>query len=95
MGRACPLTGLLRQCYQEPSNEKAWRQAARLEWWEKEKRDRMLGDTRGRKTSQRRRCSAESPGKIVGVGRPLLALGRLGATREGTDGEDGEGLDRE
>ena len=54
-----------------------------------------IGDTRGRKTSQRRRCSAESPGKIVGVGRPLLALGRLGATREGTDGEDGEGLDRE
>ena len=40
MGRACPLTGLLRQSYQEPSNEKAWRQAARLEWWEKEKRDR-------------------------------------------------------
>ena len=49
-------------------------------------RDRMLGDTRGRKTSQRRRCSAESPGKIVGFGTPLLALGRLGATREGTDG---------
>ena len=54
------------------------------------KRKRMLGDTRGRKTSQRRRCSAESPGKIVGFGTPLLALGRLGATREGTDGEESD-----
>lgn len=42
-------------------------------------------DARGRKFSGRRRYSAESPGKIVGIGRPLLALGRPGARRARAD----------